>query len=477
MKITTILFLLILQVIIIQPLRSQTSYYVDSARGDDSFMGTSPQKAWKSVNKVNSAALNPGDSVLFKRGETWREGYLHPKSGNKTARVYYGSYGKGKLPLLLGSQNKNQVSDWKLDSMNIWVCTTRFSVDIGNIIFDNEHHAGEKKWSQKDLKAPDDYYYQEATGELKLYSEGNPALKHKVIECALRKWMVEIEDIKYVTFENLAFKYGGGQGFAGESSANLIIRKCELSWIGGGRLNDKEQVRFGNAIEFWRYATDNLVECNKIWEIYDTALTNQSLYEGLQKNIIYRNNLLWNCGMAAVEVWNQDPKGITKCIYFENNTCVNMGSGWGKRSALHTGSCFISFDNKSITDSVFIRNNIFVTPSRFFYFVSPESNFLHQTIDNNCYSAKSPADTFYYNYGNNHIVTLKDLDNFKNKTQDDRNSILASPQFVNPIRHNYRLRRNSPCRDSGTRVNNPYDFDGNIRPLGRNFDVGAFESK
>eukprot|EP01044_Picomonas_judraskeda_P037116 COSAG03_NODE_16699_length_394_cov_1.237288_1_plen_91_part_10 len=46
-------------------------FYVDP-QGSDSAAGTSPGSAWKSVSRVNSESLKPGDRVLFKRGGEWR---------------------------------------------------------------------------------------------------------------------------------------------------------------------------------------------------------------------------------------------------------------------------------------------------------------------------------------------------------------------------------------------------------------------
>ena len=47
------------------------SYYVDATGGNDANTGLSPTEAWQTIAKVNAATFNPGESVLFKRGETW----------------------------------------------------------------------------------------------------------------------------------------------------------------------------------------------------------------------------------------------------------------------------------------------------------------------------------------------------------------------------------------------------------------------
>ncbi|MGH6795867.1 MAG: putative Ig domain-containing protein [Methylocella sp.] len=49
-----------------------TAYYVDDVNGNDSANGHTPGTAWKSVKKLNSAALGPNTSVRFKRGRLAR---------------------------------------------------------------------------------------------------------------------------------------------------------------------------------------------------------------------------------------------------------------------------------------------------------------------------------------------------------------------------------------------------------------------
>ena len=61
------------------------AYYVDSSIGDDSSSGRSPSSAWRTIGKVNSMALAPGDTVYFRRGEVWRE-TLEPRNGGAPGR-------------------------------------------------------------------------------------------------------------------------------------------------------------------------------------------------------------------------------------------------------------------------------------------------------------------------------------------------------------------------------------------------------
>ena len=87
------------------------TFYVSSSTGHVKAAGTSEVTAWKGLDQVNAADLRPGDTVLFRRGDTWR-GPLRPKNGSPGKPVTYGAYGKGERPLLLGSVSRDRPDDW-----------------------------------------------------------------------------------------------------------------------------------------------------------------------------------------------------------------------------------------------------------------------------------------------------------------------------------------------------------------------------
>jgi len=96
------------------------TYYVDATGGDDANSGTSPESAWKTIFKVSNYHFNPGDSILFKRGEVWRERLVITNSGAPNNPISYGAYGNGAKPMLLGSVERNAESDWVNEGSNIW---------------------------------------------------------------------------------------------------------------------------------------------------------------------------------------------------------------------------------------------------------------------------------------------------------------------------------------------------------------------
>ncbi len=79
-------------------------YYVSDSDGDDANIGTSPESAWKSLARASEQLLNPGDSVLFKCGDTFIGQLNIIRSGTKEKPLYFGKYGDGDLPILDGAK-------------------------------------------------------------------------------------------------------------------------------------------------------------------------------------------------------------------------------------------------------------------------------------------------------------------------------------------------------------------------------------
>ena len=96
-----------------------TTYYVSTA-GLDSNDGLSELTPFKTIAKVNSLALGPGDRALFKCGDVWQaEQLVVSKSGTETEPITFGSYPEGcaNKPTLSGSL---PITDWTVHSGSIY---------------------------------------------------------------------------------------------------------------------------------------------------------------------------------------------------------------------------------------------------------------------------------------------------------------------------------------------------------------------
>ena len=260
------------------------------------------------------------------------------------------------------------------------------SADVGIFIVNHGEKWGWKKWTNPDWKTPHqgrnkwtdtvklvndlDYTYDANARRVFVKYPKNPGEAFDSIELALTKTIVNEGGCHDVVYDGLCVRYGGAHGFGGGSTRNIVIRNCDICWIGGGLQfweKDKKTgetlspVRFGNGIEFWGACANNLVERNRLWQIYDAALTNQTAGDPRPEvDVTWRDNVIWQAEYSF-EYWNHDPKGLTANVLFEHNTCVDAGFCWSHAQRPDpNGAHLMFYDNSAPTTNVVVRNNLFV---------------------------------------------------------------------------------------------------------------------
>lgn len=344
------------------------TFYVDSILGDDENDGAL-DAPFQTLNAVNTSILVPGDKVLFHRGQVFR-GQLYPQSGSEAADITYGAYDEGSKPILMGSINTSDSEGWELIGDNLYRYINDIPVDVGNIIINRGEQFGVKQWYLEELVNPLDYYYDTKDGKLYLYATENPGQLYEDMECALNLDIIDETGISYVTYQDLALKYGGAHGIGGGNTSHITIKDLEITYIGGSFLYNQNDVnvRYGNAIEFWANASHNLVENCLIYEIFDSGVTNQNNgKKAIQKSITYQNNTIYNCGMASFEIDNEPKSGLIEDVYFINNTCKDVGLGWSStqdryfipEENLGLGHHVTSFYITTPVNNLVIKNNTF----------------------------------------------------------------------------------------------------------------------
>ncbi len=145
-------------------------YYV-AADGADANAGTSPDAAWRTLARVNAAELLPGDTIRFRRGDTWR-GQLIPKSGGDAGVITYTAYGEGPKPLLLGSLDLSPPDIWVPAGDNLW--ETRPAESLGEPILGTPGAPGPVRWSLYcENGAQATMAYDAATGECRIHCDAS----------------------------------------------------------------------------------------------------------------------------------------------------------------------------------------------------------------------------------------------------------------------------------------------------------------
>jgi len=80
-----------------------TNYFISSSGGSDSSDGLSKETPWETLEKINTTELFPGDSILFKTGDTFNGQFVVNGSGSDAYPIVVSSYGNGKKPIIDGA--------------------------------------------------------------------------------------------------------------------------------------------------------------------------------------------------------------------------------------------------------------------------------------------------------------------------------------------------------------------------------------
>ena len=94
------------------------TFYVDAENGSDDYDGLSKKRPFRSLDKINSLILDPGDCIRLKSGCEWT-GQLRPQgSGLENAPIRLSRYGRGRLPVI--NQGPLAGAVVKLSNQDYW---------------------------------------------------------------------------------------------------------------------------------------------------------------------------------------------------------------------------------------------------------------------------------------------------------------------------------------------------------------------
>lgn len=392
-------------------------YYVSNS-GNDYNDGKTPETAWKTVDRVNSAWLKPGDGVLFKRGDLWRGVEVKAREG-----VSYGAYGSGEKPKFYGwYENLADASLWEIKDAehNIWKYKNNIS-DPGTLVF-NEGEFNSRKLipSYKNLRFVcrdnEDKPFvmeEEMTKDLDLFwdfdkilqttpskgenfpvpvttnshdcrgdlylrcDRGNPGEVFDSIESIARNVAFMVRDAANVTIDNICMKYLCFGVAANQHSVGLHVTNCEIGWIGGNIQNYSgtdpnypqgrrgSVTRFGNGIEIYGGCDDYVADNNYIYQVYDAGITHQvnTSAKVTMENIRYSNNLIEKC-VYGIEYFLDQTDGESESYMKNVEMCGNIirlsGYGWGQqRHNTDTPALIKGWSYENTATEYSIYDNIF----------------------------------------------------------------------------------------------------------------------
>ena len=480
---------------------SAASYYVSEA-GDDTAEGLTPASPWRTIEKVNTTEFQPGDSILFKRGDAWRGGQsLYALSdGAPGAPIKFGAYGEGPKPRILASRDVSAESFWTRAGENVWKTTSIINItapdfkrrqitpDVANLIFDDEKAIGFKKRFVKDLSAQGDFCLNLEDTLIYLYSAKPPWEHYKKIEATgIRNAENNIEVINghHLVFEQLDIRYSKNNGLFLQDCSDVEVRECDFSWIGGCYypletfMNGPRPnpARMGNGVQIWKGNSDVTVTLCTFDQIYDAAISPQGVDRRTPprtytiRNLRFHHNII-NRAFYSFEFWGHDTGSLADGIYFENNTCMNAGKGWSTAQRPDKQRCaHLQFSTSKMTmKNVFIRNNIFDEAGCFASdgaAETPGSNtdatWAGMTIDYNCYHQPGKQQVIRWRGGASRgggDYFISDLEAYKERSGKELHSLFANPN----LQPDGTLPAGSPAVDAGTDAG--YKYHGSAPDMG-----------
>ncbi len=123
---------------VLPSLANATTYYIATS-GSDTNNGTSTSTPWKTLAKVKNATFNPGDNILFKRGDSWEGGITVSSSGASGNPITYGAYGTGDKPVITGFKT---ISSWTNLGEGIYEASCPSCLDSVNVLTINGVNTG-----------------------------------------------------------------------------------------------------------------------------------------------------------------------------------------------------------------------------------------------------------------------------------------------------------------------------------------------
>jgi hypothetical protein len=487
----SLVFIILIDIpfLLIPSVASATTYYV-SASGSSGSNGKSPAAAWRYVSDVNGHDFMSGDSILFNRGNVWRECLIVHNSGAAGNQIVFGAYGKGAKPKLLQSVSKSSTSDWTKVSSNIWKTTGKISTgftgargDAENVWFNNNTSWGVLKLTHGELTSQGDFWT-DSGDTLYLYSTSNPGSFYAEIEVGLTvegtyDGLIDCNNNSHLVVQNFDIVHGTVY-LGGGSACDVTIEYCDQSYTGGARYPDRDgSSRFGGGMWMWSGGTDMTVCYCKIWQQYDGCLTLQGSGSGATwKRIRFHHNVLYN-SHYIFELWTRGSIDADS-VFVENNTCVNAG-GWGSAAnqrpgdTEHHGDNILEFHQSTAHWTHFyIRNNIFYQTQNGHVVYMPVDGGEAATngiFDYNLYYQPSGTMVMWY-IGGDHNYSQAEWGTYRRATGKEANSPTpANPNFVSSTDYHLTPASTSAI-GTGTTVGYTHDIDGNT--ITKSPDLGAY---
>jgi hypothetical protein len=445
---------------------SAATYYVDASDGNDANNGLSPATAWQTITKVyNSMGMfQPGDQILFQRGETWTDTDLYiTRSGTNGNPIIFADYDSGNKPIISGHFIGSEELIHDITVRNFRVTN---APDNGISFY---LHYPENGWK-----------YRINIEHCDVDNAGNVGIL--------------VQGIDNYTIESCTVSYPGNAGFGIQGSANYNLRNGKIinctAIDDGTASNDGFTVHDGNYGESpgpnhyfynckaygWKENGFDVAATNTVGLLYrncesynngiGTGLADWSM--GYADQVYIENNYLHDCNYEGFGGGGQSDRPAIQWVYAKNVVRNSGDASWtvnGDGRNFYLAHNTFVYDTNSgggfldiLTDdgtpqNVYARNNILTSRKtmaghRFIRYLGCDANAVPTEFDYNCYwdYTNTPSNEYFVDpdIGGHNLATRRST------YGEDIHSIFQDPL----LNEDNTLQSNSPCIDAGNWLTN-----------------------
>ncbi len=476
-------------------------YFVNCARGDDAASGRSPRAAWRSLAKVSSVIMHPGDLVLFRRG-TRCAGVLQPQgSGAPGEPIRVDAYGWGAAPQIVGGGARaavylHDIGGWELRDLDIsnrgvppqpgekrtaiWVVLDKLAVGHHYVIENVGVHDVDTS-AQLPSGSNDVENYSKDSGGIIFSASGRDRLDDVLIKN---------DRFSHVAREGIYIK-------GGSPTTRLIVRLNHLQHIGGdgivavssvGALIERNTVDDFNTVGtsfnagVWAYAsTDDVFQFNDVAHGEHSPLDGMAYdIDGGNHHIVFQYNLSHDNSGGFLMLCNDVGQGQAGAPNGGSVVRYNISQNDYSNGRGVIDSPFLCARENDIS---IYNNTVYTTDARVTLLVeNTAGSTMH--LANNLLIGPGPGALIFDKTGtwqsNLYLgVTCS-------ARPPDPGAVVADPGLVAPgtatsVNHadGYRLRRLSAALGAGTRIadDGGRDYFGNRIPRDRPPNIGAYQGR
>lgn len=407
------------------------TYYIDCSNGNDTNNGTSVASAWKTISKANTAPLNPGDKLLFKRECIWNGRLQAGWIGTDTAPIIISDYGTGALPSI---QTSPSLSSGRVEITGKYQIIE--NLDVRTINPNTDPNCNNQTIG----------YF---VGFNFLGTSSNNIVRNSRISNHTIGIHITDNSNHNKIINNEIYNNSVMNHLTRDPSPDLgawgMVLRGDDNEIASNYFHDNNgwcaydfSIKPGNAVELYNADRNNIHHNTVINDRVFSEVGHDSSHTS--DNNIWAYNLYYSTTKTSrflVLHSNGNPFGPVNGSKVYNNTVyltgpTSTGIGGGESHTIIKNNIIVATDRLTNVSGMIQTNNIW-------------------------WNSTGP-------------IILSQL---------GENDKKVDPEFVNAAANNFHLKANSPAINSGTTNENLYklDLDGNSIPQGITYDIGAYEVK